>query len=66
MLDNIKNMIHQNINELFATAAVDELANDIPAYKDKLYTIAQIAEVLGIDTEIVTVSLELKPEGGSM
>ena len=59
MLDNIKNMIHQNINELFATAAVDELANDIPAYKEKLVIIANIAEALGIDTEFNVVSISL-------
>ena len=60
LLDNIKNALHQRINELFASAAVDELSGDITAYKEKLKTIGQIAEILGIETEISTASISLK------
>ncbi|MCL1882134.1 MAG: hypothetical protein FWF81_00035 [Defluviitaleaceae bacterium] len=60
MLENLKNTIHQNINELFTSAAMDEMTGDTPAYKEKLATIAQIADVLGIDTEITTATISLK------
>ena len=64
MLDNIKNRLHQGINELFATAAVDELAGDTATYREKLGKIAHVAEVLGISAEVVTVSLDLKDASG--
>ena len=59
-LDAIKNAIHHGINELFAVASVDELAGDAPAYKEKLETIAKIAEALGIETEITSVTISAK------
>jgi len=58
-LDKIKNTIHQSVNELFATATVDELTGDIDAYRTKLGKIAQIAEILGTDTEITEITLNL-------
>jgi len=59
-LQRIKKEVYQNLEELFAFAALDEMADDTPAYQKKLETIAQIAEPLGIDTEITTVSIDLK------
>ena len=61
MLEHIKNTLHQEINELFAAAAVDELSGDTAAYQKKLEDIAKIAKVLNINMEIVTVSLNIKP-----
>ena len=58
-LENIKNHIHQGVNELVATATLDEMAGDSEAYKEKLCTIAQVAKILGIETKITTVSLTL-------
>ena len=60
MLENIKNQIHQNINELFVSAAIDEMAGDATAQKEKLHTIGQIAEILNIKTEIKTTTISLK------
>ena len=60
MLENLKYTIHQNINELFASAALDEMSGDVSAYKEKLTTIAEIAETLGIDTELCEATLSLK------
>ncbi|MCL2355583.1 MAG: hypothetical protein FWC70_00310 [Defluviitaleaceae bacterium] len=61
-LENIKNTVHQNISELFASAAVDALTGDTEAHRTKLEIIAQIAELLGIETEITTVTINLKAE----
>jgi len=51
-----------SIDELFATAAVDELTGDTKEYRAKLEVIAQIAELLGIDTEITMVTLNLRED----
>jgi hypothetical protein len=59
-LEKIKNLIHQSVEELFCIAAADELTGDTEAYRDKLNTIAQIAELLGIEAEIATVTINLK------
>lgn len=60
MLENIKNTIYQNLNALFALAVVDQMAGDIPAFREKLKTIAGIAEMLGIETEITSISMNIK------
>ena len=62
MLDNIKNQIHQSIEELFASAIVDEMIGDYMAYQQKLGQIASIAEALGIGTIIVSMPIDLKKE----
>ena len=61
-IQNIKNQIHQGIEEIFALAAVDEMAGDADAHRDKLKKIATIAVILGISTEIKGWSLNLKSE----
>ena len=60
MIQNIKNEIHRGIEELFAVAAVDELARDSAGYLVRLEQIAKIAEILGIDTTLTVWSLDLK------
>ena len=60
MLQCIKTELHTKINELFAEAAVDELAGDIDGYKIKLAKIIQVADVLEVDTEVNFVSFNLK------
>jgi hypothetical protein len=60
MMENLKNVIHQSFNELFATAVLDEMAGDIPSYKEKLQKIGQITEILGLETEITEITLKLK------
>ena len=55
MLENIKNRLFVSLTELFAVAAVDELTGDTEAYREKLTTIAKIAELLGVETEITVV-----------
>jgi len=62
MLNNLKTQIHQSIEELFATAAVDELAGDVDDYYAKLKKIVEVAEILGISTEVSIVKLNLKNE----
>ena len=47
-LQCIKNEVFQEVDALFATAAVEEMAGDMGAYRKKLNTIAQIAELLVI------------------
>ena len=59
-LENIKNVIHQGVDELFATAAVDELASDTEAYRAKLATIVTVADALGVETELTEISIRLK------
>ncbi|MCL2577811.1 MAG: hypothetical protein FWE27_07160 [Defluviitaleaceae bacterium] len=59
-LENTKNSLFLSLNELFAIAAVDELSGDTKAYRAKLETIAQVAELLGMETEITTLTLNLK------
>ena len=60
MIENLKNTIHQSINELFVSASMDEMTGDITAYKEKLNTIGQIAEILGIEMEISEITINLK------
>ena len=60
MLDKIKDEIHRGVEEMFAAAVVDEAANDIKEYRKKLRKIAEIAEILGIDTTLTVWSLDLK------
>ena len=64
MLDNFKSHLHQGLDELFASAAVDNLTNDMDEYQSKLEDIVIIASVLGIDTEIISVTLNLKSGEG--
>jgi hypothetical protein len=65
MLDNVKIAIYRNLEELFGLAAVDDMCGDTAAYGNKLDTIAQIAAILGIPTEILSVNINLKAEDGS-
>jgi len=60
LLKKIEDLLHQGITELFATAAVEELAGDMTAYYMKLSTIATIAETLGVSTDISIVIIDLK------
>ena len=62
MLDNLKNQIHQAINELFASAILDEMAGDGTAYAEKLREIGIIAKQLGVSAEITAVSINLNSE----
>ena len=59
-LENIKNRIHQGINELVDTAVLDEKTGDMEAYKAKLATLARVADALGIDTEVSEVTFNIK------
>jgi hypothetical protein len=59
-LDNIKNAIYFNLEELFASAAVENLTGDTKGYGAKLKKIAAVAEILDLETEITTVTLNLK------
>ena len=60
MIENIEKAAYQHLNELFTTAKLDEMTGDIPAYKKKLGKIAQIAQILGVETEIITVAINIK------
>ena len=60
MFDILQNQIHQSVDELFASAAVDELAGDGEAHLNKLKDISIIADVLGIKTEITSTTFSLK------
>ena len=59
-LQRIKKDVFQEVDALFANAAVDELAGDMDGYRKKLDTIAQIATLLGLKVEITAVKLDLK------
>jgi len=59
-LQRIKKEVFQELDVLFATTAVEELAGDMEAYRKKLDTIAQIAELLGIKTEITEITMQIK------
>ena len=60
MLESIKSELHLRLNELFAEAASCELTGDMDGYKSKLSKIVQIADVLGVDTDVTCVSVNLK------
>ena len=62
MLQRIKTELHLKINELFAEAAVDELAGDFDEYNKKMLKISYVADTLGVTTEINYVRLNLKDE----
>ena len=59
-LQRIKKEIYFEIDALFASAAVDEMAGDIKTYSKNLAVIAQIAKALGIDMEVTSITLQLK------
>ena len=61
-LQRIKNEIYQEVDVLFETAAVDEMSGDMEGYRKKLDTIAQIAELLGIETEITEITMQIKKQ----
>ena len=60
MLESIKSELHLRINELFAEAAVDELAGDMDGYKSKLSKIVRIADVLDVETDVTCISVNLR------
>ena len=60
MIENITSAVYQNLSELIASAKMDEMTGDWPAFKEKLKRIAAIAEILGVDTEIVSVAINIK------
>ena len=60
MLEKLKIRIYQDLEALFTTAVVDEIAGDMRAYRSKLNEIAKIAEILGIDTDIISVNINIK------
>ena len=59
-LQRIKKEIYQETDVLFALAAADELAGDAEGYKEKLDIIGQICGLLGISTEVTTVTINLQ------
>ena len=59
LLENIKNAIHLRVDELCASAAVDELTNDTEAYRAKLEALGIVAKALGINTEITSVTINI-------
>ena len=61
-LQSIKKEVQFRIEELFATAALDEMAGHTEDYRAKLKQIIKIAEILGIETEFTTSTLNLKEE----
>jgi len=61
-LQGIKKEVQFRIEELFATAALDEMAGHTEDYQEKLKQIMKIADILGIKTEFTTLTLNLKEE----
>ena len=59
MLEVIKNEIYAKLEQEFMEAAMHGLTEDMEGYKKSLKVIAQVATVLGIDTRITRVSIEL-------
>jgi len=62
-LESIKNLTHQGVNEIVTTATIDEMIGDTAEYQKKLCKVSLLAEILGIETEITTVSIDLKVSG---
>lgn len=61
MIENIEKAIYQNLRELFSYAALDQMAGDMDSYRKNLEKIASIAEILGIDTQIIQINIHFKP-----
>jgi len=61
-LQRIKSEVFQELDALFNTATLDEMAGDTGAYRAKLEKIVNIAKVLGISTEISEISINLKAD----
>jgi len=57
-LEYLKSAISLNLQELFATATVDELTGDMEAYRAKMETVAAIAKMLGLKAEITKVTID--------
>jgi len=62
MMEKLQNTLYHSLNELFSLAAVDEMAGDTAAYMKKLEKISQIADILGVDTEITTIRINIKDD----
>ena len=62
-LQRIKKEIFVELEVLFDIAAVDEMADDMDGYRNKLERIAQIAELLGIKTEIKEITIQIMKTG---
>jgi len=60
MIQNITNAIYQSLSELVTRATMDEMTGDYAAFKEKLKILAQIAELLNVDTEIISVTVNIK------
>ena len=59
VLEVIKNEIYAKLEQEFMEASMHELTEDIESYKKSLKVIAQVATVLGVNTRITRVSIEL-------
>ena len=58
-LEVVRNEIYKKLEQEFMEAALHELTEDMEGYKKSLTVISQVATVLGIDTRITRVSIEL-------
>ena len=58
-LDVVRNEIYKKLEQEFMEAPMHELTEDMESYKKSLEVIAKVATVLGIDTRITRVSIEL-------
>ena len=59
ILEVIKNEIYKKLEQEFMEAAMHELTEDMESYNKSLKVIAQVATVLGINTRVTRVSIEL-------
>jgi len=64
-LENIKTTLFFELEQLFAEAAADEAGGDTKSYHAKLATIAGISELLGMETKLTTVTLDLWSPGNA-
>ena len=58
-LEVVKTEIYKKLEQEFMMAAMHELTDDMESYKKSLEVIAKVATLLGIDTRITRVSIEL-------
>ena len=62
ILEVVKTEIYKKLEQEFMMAAMHELTEDMENYKKSLEVIVKVATVLGINTRITRVSIELIPQ----
>jgi len=59
MLDKIKELVHQEIEMLFAETTTCQLTNDVQGYNENLTKVTEICRLLNIPVQTVSTNIVL-------